>query len=419
MNSARHFDTCGIAVTAQNADAATALEEAVLGLVSHRADTSAHLDRALTHDPDLLLAHVIRGFGLKLLGRSDLAPAALAASERAQASWTQRGGTERERLLEGALRAWCEQEPMRALERLEEALVLNPLDRLALKLSHAMYFYFGMSEAMRASLERVLPSWRAARIEGLGRVLGCHAFALTECGEAADGERTGREALSLGEADPWGMHATLHAIHARGGLEDALAWLNASQAHLEGVNNFAGHVHWHHAVVASLLDRWTDALALYDTKIAVYPAHDYRDFVNEITLLHRCRREGVAIGDRIERCASTARLRLGDHGSAFADVHYVLALALADETTEATRFIASMQTHAQQKETVEARVLSEVGVPTANALLSIAHDPAAAHRAFSTLREALPRLGGSRAQHAVFELLQDDARRRITLTNHA
>jgi tetratricopeptide (TPR) repeat protein len=402
-------------VTAGNAEAAAALEGAVLGLVSHRADTAGHLERALALDPDLLLGQVIRGFGYKLLGRADLAPHAQAASERAKASWAQRGGTERERLLMRALHAWCDRAPTESLSALEEALRTNPLDRLALKLSHAMYFYSGMSVAMRESLERVLPAWRDAHPAGLGRVLGCYAFALTETGAPEEGERVGREAMSLGEIDPWGMHATLHAIHARGALEDVIAWLDATQVHLEGANNFAGHVHWHHAVVASLLGRWSEALALYDTKIAVYPAHDYRDLINEVTLLHRCQRAGVEIGDRLERCASTARMRLGDHGSAFADVHHVLALSLAGESAAGAAFVASMQAHADATLGVEARVLGEVAVPAAAALLKIKFDPSEAQRALEALREALPRLGGSRAQHTVFELLRDDARQQHLL----
>ena len=57
-----HLDPCGVPFTAANAEAAAALEDAIVGLVSHSADTSQHLERALAFDPELLLAHVVRGF---------------------------------------------------------------------------------------------------------------------------------------------------------------------------------------------------------------------------------------------------------------------------------------------------------------------------------------------------------------------
>ena len=413
-----HLDPCGVPLTAANAEAAAALEDAILGLVSHSAETGQHLERALAFDPELLLAHVVRGFGLKLLGRSDLAANALLSSSHASASWAQRGGTERERLFMESLRAWSKRDPEAALVALEEVLTLHPLDRLAVKLTHAMYFYFGMKGAMRESLERVLPVWRQARPVGLGRVLGSYAFALTESGESAEGERVGREALQLGEVDPWGMHATLHAIEARGGLEEALEWLSHTDIHLASANNFHGHVYWHQAVIASLLGRWEEALALYDTKIAIYPAHDYRDLLNEVTLLHRFRRAGHAIGERAERCAEPARHRLGDHGSAFADVHHVLSLLLAEHEEEAEAYVESMRVHGRATDGLEARILREIAVPVSEAICMTQRNPLGAERTFASLVASLPRLGGSRAQHAVFELLQDDIRRQLnTLSN--
>lgn len=414
MNSATQFrDVCGVPVTAQNAEAAQALECAIVGLTSHRADTAQQLERALTHDPELLLAHVVRGFGLKFLGRSDLATRASAACACAEQSWSKRNGTPRERLLASALSAWCKGDPIASLHALEATLRAHPLDRLALKLSHALYFYLGMRSAMRESLERVLAAWQRERPQGLGRVLGCYAFALAETGEPIQGERIGRSALAFDELDPWGVHATVHAIHAQARTQEALDFLRDTESHLVGANNFRGHAFWHRAVLHTILGQWDEALALYDREIAIYPAHDYRDLVNEVTLLHRCVRAGVHVGTRAERCATTAKSRLGDHGSAFADVHHVLALSLAGEHEQAAEFITSMRAHAAHPRGMAEQVLREVALPVANATRMIATSPARALHILTSMREALPRLGGSRAQHAVFALLEADALRQI------
>jgi hypothetical protein len=59
---------------------------AIHGVLTHGADTPKHLERALAVDGDLVLAHLVRGFGLRLLARRDLEPEIRGIIARAEAT---------------------------------------------------------------------------------------------------------------------------------------------------------------------------------------------------------------------------------------------------------------------------------------------------------------------------------------------
>ncbi len=396
-SSERIPDRRGVPVTTTSAGAAAALDEAVLGVVQHRADTAAAVMRALALDPQLVVAHAIVGFGAKLLGRRDLAPLVGAHLGRAQASLAARGGTAREELLVRSLAAWCEDDPEAAVRALDAAQEHEPLDLLSMKLAHAISFLIGRTTAMRDSLERVLPAWERSGAEGLGSVLGCHAFTTHELGDAARAEAIGRRAVALEPRDPWAVHAVAHTLHSRDLWADGLAWLDAQPRCLEHANNFGGHVHWHRARFLFSLGRLEEALRIHDQHVATQPPGDYRDLVSSATLLFRLERAGLIVADRWERLATVAESRIGDHGSAFADAHHVLVLDAAGRHAAAERFVRSMHAHASSAHGRAPSVHREVAVPVARAILSAKSDPALACELLTKHASELGRLGGSHA----------------------
>lgn len=410
------LDARGVPVTTTDPEAARALAEAVDGFVSHRAHVMARLRDALEIDPGLVVGHVLAGLGAWLLGRRDLHPIVLGAHEDASRSLAERGGTAREERLVIALRGLADGEPRRALDALEAVLSDQPLDVLALKAHHALCFYLGESRAMRVALERALPAWRRAEAPGLGAVLGCQAFALTETGELELARRTAHEAdlasAARRELDPWGKHAAVHALHALGLADEALHRIATMTADLEGASNFAGHVHWHEAMLRSERGEHARALALHDQAIAIYPARDYRDVVNATTLLYGLEREGVDVGPRWAAPADAAEARVGDHGSPFADAHYVLALVGAGRGPALARFLASMDVSARSERGHAAELARSLGLEVAEAIASLSGTPGRTAETLERRRTELARLGGSRAQRRIFEWIRDDAERR-------
>jgi hypothetical protein len=380
-----------------------------VGVVHHRADTASHVARALALDPHLVPAHCIVGFGAKLLGRGDLAPLAVAAARRARIALLHRGGTPREELLVRALELWCARDPVGAVSALDAAQEADPLDLLSMKLAHAISFLLGRTAAMRESLERVLPAWEASGADGLGSVLGCHAFTLHELGDDERAEEIGLRAVALDPGDPWAVHAVAHVHHSRGHAEEGLAWLDAQSACLEGANNFGAHLEWHRALFLLRVGRADEALALHDQRVVGQPPGDYRDLVNSATLLFRIERAGLSAGDRWDALADVAASRLGDHASAFADVHHVLVLGAAGRHVEAERFIDAMRDRSSSVDGSEATTSLEVGLPIARAIASAKSDPRLACELLARHAPDLARLGGSRAQREIFALVLEGA----------
>ncbi len=72
--------------TATSPEAVQAFEAAVLAIAAHRPEAGAGLETALTHDPDLVAAHALKGLGAVMLARSETMVAAKACLARCEGS---------------------------------------------------------------------------------------------------------------------------------------------------------------------------------------------------------------------------------------------------------------------------------------------------------------------------------------------
>lgn len=401
-----HHDRRGIAVTTSSAAACRHLDAAVSSVLAHRADANGHLAAALAADADFALAHCLSGFLLLLLGRSDQVSAGRCALGRARASLGRRGGTAREHALAAALDAWCSGEMELAAAILEASLADHPLDAMTAKLVHALRFMLGDALGMRRSIESVLPAW-SEDVPGFGFMLGCHAFALEETGALAVAEATGRRALAFEPEDVWACHAVAHVFDARNQAACGLAWIRAHSGRWCAVNNFARHLAWHEALFHLARKDCDAALALYDGIIRAGTTDDYRDMANAAALLLQLERYGCAAGRRWEELADIAERGARDHALVFARLHDLLCLVGAGRWDAAYRGFAAMDVDARSGQGTQARLLAPLGLPLAKLIL--AGSEAALPRSMAQLRNAIARLGGSRAQRRTFEQILDDA----------
>lgn len=404
-------DPRGLPITTDNALAAQALESAVMGLLAQRADTGARLGAALAADPLLVAGHAMAGLSQMMAARRPLMALAGESLAAARAGLAMRGGTPRERALVQALAAWQEGGAMeRAADGLEAIVQEDPHDVLALRLSHGIRFMLGDAPAMRHALEQALPRWDAA-MPGYSYLLGCHAFALEETGDAGRAEVIGREAVTMAHDDLWGAHAVAHALGEQGRMREGIAWLRWLEPHLAGGSNFVRHVHWHQAVFHLALGQKAAALALHDTRVWAAPSEDVRDLMNAASLLWRLEAHGVAVGARRwQELADIAERRSGDHAWAFADLHHVLCLAAAGRREALADMMLGITVHAARHDGDVARVHEAVGLDAARGVAAaVGGDAAQAERLLSA---ALPRLhetGGSHAQRALFKAMRDRA----------
>ncbi|MEK0084006.1 tetratricopeptide repeat protein [Benzoatithermus flavus] len=381
--------------------AVAAYEEAVLGILAHRPCVGPALDRALALDPGLVAGHALKGLAAVVLARAELldpAGAALAAARTALAA--RDGGTAGERALVAALADALAGRLRAAADRLARHLDRHPHDLLALKLGYAFRFMLGDAAGMLAATSAVLPAWTPAAA-GYGFLLGCHAFALEECGELRAAEAVGREAVHYEPGDAWGLHAVAHVHEMAGRTGDGIAWLEASRPVWRRCNNFAFHMAWHLALFHLERGDHARVLELYDREVRPQPSDDFRDVANAVSLLWRLGQEGVAVGARWQELRAIAERRRHETTLVFASLHYLMALVAAGDQAAARELGTAIGARALTGMGDQAGVAAGIGLDLADAIAGPAHR-SGARAALHRLVAATPQLGGSHAQRDLF-----------------
>ncbi|MDD9981037.1 MAG: tetratricopeptide repeat protein, partial [Gammaproteobacteria bacterium] len=200
------LDVRGLETTAASDAAVRNFDATLAQYLRFGLGTGDCLKRTLAEDPEMALAHCVKGYFFMLFCVPALAVKARASLEAGRRSAAERGATERERRHLDALDAWSRGEFEEAVSHLEVILAAHPRDILALKLAHYLYFYLGDDANHRDSIGRVLHAWDDT-VDGYGYVLGMHAFALEESGAYAEAEQAGRAAVERNPADLWAVHA--------------------------------------------------------------------------------------------------------------------------------------------------------------------------------------------------------------------
>ncbi len=402
-------DVRGLEVGATDGGAVEILDRAIDGYLGARTDTGDHLRNALERDPDFVMAHLVRGYFLHLFAHRGLMARARESLEAARDAAARIGATPREHADIAALDAWCDGRPGETLRIHCEILIDHPLDVLALKLAEYWNFYSGDNRGMRDSIGRVLHAWDDG-VPAYGFVLGMRAFALEETGAYDAAERAGREAVERNPADVWATHAVAHVMEMNGRTADGSAWLDGLAANWEGINNFTYHVWWHRALFALERGAFDEALALYDHEVRAESTRDFRDITNAVSLLWRFDQDGIDTGDRWIELAGHSAERAGEHVLAFADVHYMMALASVDDRAAAHQLVRTANAYAMRADETQAGVMRDAGRQICAAIVAYREgDYGRAVDVLFPVRGAIRRIGGSHAQRDVFHQMLVEA----------
>jgi tetratricopeptide (TPR) repeat protein len=396
-------DQHGLETTAANDLAVSHFDRVISEYLALGRDTGTHLKAAFAADPDFLMAHCTRGYFFLLFANRAVEAKAKQALEGARKSLSERGATARERMHVAALDAWLREDSIGATTHWEQILIEHPTDVLALRLAHYTHFYAGQSRQMRDSTARALYAWSES-VPDYGFVCGMHAFGLEEDGVYDEAEIWGRRAVELNSNDPWAIHAVAHVYDMTGRYREGIEWLKGLKGAWNQANNFRYHLWWHRSLLHLELGQFNEALDLYDQEVrSDAESTDYLDIANAASLLWRLDDAGVDVGHRWHELAAKAEMRIGDHLLAFADAHYMLALAADRRDDAAERMLASMRAFGRRQTPSQAPVVAEVAVPACQALLAASQG--AYDRAVDLLlpvRYGLWRLGGSHAQRDLF-----------------
>ena len=398
------LDARGLETTAANEAAVRNFDATIAQYLRFGTDTGDCLKRTLAEDPEMALAHCLKGCFFMLFCLPALVAKARTSLDAGRRAAAERGATERERRHLDALDAWTRGEFGEAVAHLEAILAGHPRDVLALRLAHYLHFYLGDDENLRDSIGRVLHAWDDS-VDGYGYVLGMHAFALEEWGAHDEAERMGRSAVERNPADLWAVHAVAHVMEMQDRRREGVAWIRESEPRLGECNNFGYHLWWHLALFHLELDDAESVLRLYDERMRADLSDEYLDICNATSMLWRLEERGVDVGDRWNELAERCEARIGDHQLVFADVHYMLALAAGGREAAVDRMLDDVAAFAEGAAT-EQVVMRSAGVAVARA---IAHwyrgEYAKVVDVLAPIRYRLPLIGGSHAQRDLFHQL--------------
>jgi tetratricopeptide (TPR) repeat protein len=402
-------DLHGLTISTSSADASAAADRALSSFLRFRLDAREHLSHSLAIDPELALAHCVKGYFAMLLYKQASVPAAAQSARTARTLVA--NATQREQAHVEALEAWVAGDLDRTLATWEAILAGYPTDVLALWLAHLKYFWLGRPQDMLASVERVFPQW-GRDLPGYGTILSCRCFASEECGDYATAEPAGRAAIDLDPADLWGTHAVAHVMEMQGRHDEGIAWLRDLERHWDGGNNLLHHLWWHRALFHLERCEFDEVLDLYDHRFRdlksslVQAQPDFHiDIQNAVSMLFRLERHEVPVGDRWTELADKAEKRIGDCLSPFTLPHWMMALAATSRDDAARRMIEAMRAFSRGSETI-ASIVGGVALPVCEAVL--AHRRGEYSRALELMRPVLDDmdcLGGSHAQQDVLNQL--------------
>ncbi len=395
-----NIDHTGLTVTAASQEAVDAFDRTVIAYLRFGNDIGDLLKATYAQDSEMVMANVLRGYFMHMMGMRVLVPKAqqsLSAAQRKSSAVTPR-----EQLHIKALEAWCHLDMAGATAAWEQSIEDNPMDVLAVKMLHYTHFYMGDLANLRDSVGRVWHAWEGREdLLSYGYILSMRAFGLEETGDYAYAESLGRKAVNLNESDAWAVHTVAHVCEMEERRIDGLDWLD-SKANYNNWNNFRYHLAWHKALMLFETERFDEALALYDEGIFDPKSDEYLDLTNDISLLARLELADVDVGDRWIVLGEKAKGRIDDKLLAFVDAHFMLAIGETDAEA-AGSYANSINVYADENDDTYAHVAQVVGHDLCMALAAYkAKDFDSCIGLLEPVRYNVSAIGGSNAQRDLF-----------------
>jgi len=392
-------DRWGAPVRAVDGIAVGLLDQAIEDLVALSGDPVGGADAAIAADGELALARIYRAY-LSLYGTS--AAGAAEADTLIKPLESEPAATlpQREALHLAAARAWADGDWQRATRSLEQALVADPRDLLALKVAQDLYFFLGNRLELREVAARVLPAWPHDD-PAWGYVQGIWAFGLEENGDYPGAEAAARNALARNPRDVWSVHALAHVFEMEGRQEPGVSFLSESSPHWDG-SFFAVHNWWHLGLYLLELERAGDALALYHERVRAAKSTEWLDIVDASALLWRLSLYGTDVSAPARVLAADISDLVDVPAYIFNDWHAVMAFGLAGAHERNERVIGANR---RLRAPSNRRAAERAGLRLLEGFAAFAAgDPAAAADRLIDIRPEAHAVGGSHAQRDVIDL---------------
>ncbi len=392
-------DLRGCAVSGATPAALAAYERAVASWQAWRGNDGGALAAARRDAPAFVTAHALAAWQLATgrdVHRVDAARPIVAAALRLPAN-------DRERMHLAALSAVLDDDFEGAKAKLDRLLARFPRDAVALQVVASLDYVTGDLARMRRHVARALPAW-SREDPGYHSLLAMHAFALAESGEYARAEDAARAALDLNPLDARACHAMAHVFEMTERFADGVRWM-AEHADVWARDSAVVTHGWWHVALFHLSTRAPErALDVYDTHVRATRSADVSDLIDASALLWRIGLAGCSAGARWSELADAWSRHIDDAFCSFTDVHAMLAFVGANDRERAHRLETELVAR-QRLRTRYGRTTRQLGLPASRALRAFGHgDDATAIKLLARLPSIAHRLGGSHAQRDVLHL---------------
>lgn len=393
-------DNCGLEFTAANQQAVDAFDNVIEALYRIGQDTGDHLKAVFEADPDMPMAHCLKGYFFMFMASDTLRSKARQVYEKALVLGEH--ASPREKTHIKALGLWSHDDKASAIKVWDEILSEFPHDTVALRLGHFGHFYAGEAVAMRTALEGAFSAWGPS-LPNYHFLLGMRAFAFEETGDYEQAETNGRQALDLDPVDPWAIHAVSHIMEMQERRSEGIEWITGHEQNWMGANNFRYHVMWHRALMYWGLGDLDQVLRIYDEELWDPESDEYADLCNNATILVRLEYLGVDVGSRWENLYAKVKARTDEHILMFADVHFAMMYAAMGDA-------GAVKSLVESSPGVGGSLRAEVAIPLCQAMQDFRSGQSSrAQKTLIDMRGRIVEIGGSHAQRDVFELLTIEA----------
>jgi len=396
-------------------DARTLLFQSRESSLRSRRDAMALVQQALIEDPGDALAHATKGFYLYAeRHHRNVEPLRQCVAEcMKHVTATDPQGQH----YASALQAASKGNAVEMVFHLEQQLLADPTDIVALKLCQAELFWLGEMQWSASLSSSVAHHWNKD-CKYYSDYLAIRAFDLEETGDYLQAEKLGRECVAINPSDVWGTHAVTHVLYMQGRGSEGAQWLDTLHGggHWEGLGQMVLHLWWHRALFHLINGEPDAALAVFDDylrnfdidMVAALPDL-YLDLQNATSILLRLEMIGIDVGNRWTPLADICEQRVADVSNAFSSAHYAAVLAADGRFDKADELIDSMRQVSQSGIDLSASYFN-AALPAA--IASVAHRKKDNRKVIDTLMPAryrLVQMGGSHAQRELFLLMLADA----------
>ena len=354
-------------------------------------------------DPDCVLANAYAAMLFMFSENRQGPDLAKPYMEKAEAGL--KGVTDQEKQVTAAIRAWVDNDILRAIALTEDIANTWPHELAIIKAGQYHQFNLGNSPGMLRLINPVMD----ANADN-PYVHGMQAFALEQCHQLDAAEAAAWKAVELQRKEPWAHHALAHVMLTQGRIDEGIRFFDDVRDTWTDLNSFMyTHNWWHDAVFQISRGHYDAALKMYDTEIWGKLKDYSQDQIGAVSLLARLELVGVDVGDRWQDVAECMKPRVDDHVQPFLTMQYAYGLARAGRD-EADQLLKSLGDFAPNAPAFQRQAWLDVALPACKGL--VAHAKGDWQSAVEYLRPLTGRwleIGGSHAQRDLFDLVYLDA----------